>query len=180
MASIFRVLDLQKYGLGSKARAIVFINQPKVTTVMTNDKSFELIIITCFVLILCLFLEHRELDAFLPSNVSPNTPTQTPTLIPKPTQTPTLIPKPTQTPTLIPKPTQTPTLIPKPTQTPTLIPKPTQTPILLPYSNRILGIYLRYPIGWAITDLKDTIEIAKEPAVTDAQVHYKYLAISII
>ena len=142
MISLFRVLDLKKYGLGSKARAIVFINQPKVTTVMTNDKSLYFIIITCFVLILCLFLEHRELDAFLPSNVSPKTPTQTPTLIPKPTQTPTLIPKPTQTPTLIPK----------PTQTPTLIPKPTQTPILLPYSNRILGIDLRYPIGWAITE----------------------------
>jgi hypothetical protein len=165
----------KKYGLGSWARAIVFINQPKVTTVMTNDKSLYFIIITCFVLILCLFLEHRELDAFLPSNVSPKTPTQTPTLIPKPTQTPTLIPKPTQTPTLIPKPTPAPTLIPKPTPAPTLIPKPTPAPILLPYSNRILGIELRYPIGWAITDLKDTIEIAKEPAVTYVQVHIQDL-----
>jgi hypothetical protein len=139
------VLDLKKCELGSWTRAIVFINQPKVTTAMTNDKSLYFIIITCFVLILCLFLEHRELDAFLPSNVSPKTPTQTPTLIPKPTQTPTLIPK------------------------------PTPAPILLPYSNRILVIDLRYPIGWAITDLKDTIEIAKEPDVTYVQVHVQDL-----
>jgi hypothetical protein len=139
------VLDLKKYGLGSRARAIVFINQPKVTTVMTNDKSLYFIIITCFVLILCLVFEYKELDAFLPSNVSPKTLNQTPTLIPKPNQTPTLIPK------------------------------PTQTPIFLPYSNRILGIDLRYCIGWAITDLKDTIEIAKEPAVTYVQVHVQDL-----
>ena len=36
----------------------------------------------------------------------------------------------------------------------------------MPYSYRILGIDLRYPIGWAITDLKDTIEIAKKPDLT--------------
>jgi len=45
----------------------------------------------------------------------------------------------------------------------------------LPYSNRILGIDLRYPIGWVITDLKDTIEIAKEPDVTYVQVHVQDL-----
>ena len=96
---------------------------------MTNKKSLYVITTICFALILCLVFEYKELDAFLPSNVSPKT------------------------------------------QTPTLIP----APILLPYSNRILGIDLRYPIGWAITDLKDTIQIAKEPDVTYVQVHVQDL-----
>ena len=45
----------------------------------------------------------------------------------------------------------------------------------MPYSYRILGIDLRYPIGWAITDLKDTIEIAKKPDLTYVQVHVRNL-----
>ena len=45
----------------------------------------------------------------------------------------------------------------------------------MPYSNRILGIDLRYPIGWAITDLKDTIEIAKKPDLTYVHVRVRNL-----